>query len=46
MIDQIKLNDDTYPQLKNLQKPYIDFSKSKEELKFRKKLENNISEIH
>ncbi len=46
MIGELKLNDSLYPQLSNMQKPFIQFNKSKEELKFRKKLESNFSDIH
>lgn len=46
MIGELKLTEETYPQTKDLTKPYIDFVKTKEELRLRKRLENNISEIH
>ncbi len=38
MISDIKLSDESYPSTNNLTKPFIDFVKSKEELKFRKML--------
>ena len=46
MISDIKLSDESYPNTKNLTKPFINFFKPKEELKFRKMLEAEISEIH